>query len=262
MVARTDLTRDPRILSGLLLARRGQAYFSRKLNELSDAEFDEPSLLPDWSRRHVIAHVGLNARALTRLTEWAATGTETPMYSSPTERNDEIAVAATLPPQALRNLSDHAAIHLNVEWRDLQPEAWSNEVRTIMGRVVPVSETVWMRTREVWIHAVDLGNGATFRDFPPELLDALLADVQASWARRADAEGLPRFVLAPDDRPSTGDGTRATTSSDAGAEAVGNAETIVLSGPAFALAQWATGRGGSGVSVSSGGEVPAPLRWL
>src|SRR5690606_1903973 len=89
MVARIDKTRDPELLAGLLLARRGTAYFERKLAELSDDDFDGPSLLPGWDRRHVIAHVGYNARALTHLTEWAATGVETPMYPTPEARNAE-----------------------------------------------------------------------------------------------------------------------------------------------------------------------------
>nr|WP_228508126.1 maleylpyruvate isomerase family mycothiol-dependent enzyme [Herbiconiux sp. VKM Ac-1786] len=233
----------------MLLARRGQAYYSRKLAELGDAEFDEPSLLPGWDRRHVIAHVGLNARAITRLTEWAATGVETPMYESPTQRAEEIDVAATLPPQALRNLSDHAAIHLSVEWRDLPDAAWSNEVRTALGRLVPVSETVWMRTREVWIHAVDLGSGGSFRDFPPGLVDALLDDVARSWDRRRVQEGLPVYAFAPTDRP--------------GREAVPTApEAIVLTGTAAQLASWATGRNAVGVERAGGGELPEPPRWL
>lgn len=59
-------------------------------------------------------------------------------------------------PNALRNLTDHAAVHLNVEWRDLPDEKWSNLVKTAQGRTVPASETAWMRTREVWLHAVTL----------------------------------------------------------------------------------------------------------
>ena len=97
MVARTDNVTDPSITAALLLARRGQAYFSRKLNELSDSEFDEPCRLDGWNRRQLIAHVGLNARALTRLVEWARTGIETPMYTSPQQRTEEIEFAATLP---------------------------------------------------------------------------------------------------------------------------------------------------------------------
>ncbi|MDQ2624405.1 MAG: maleylpyruvate isomerase family mycothiol-dependent enzyme, partial [Actinomycetota bacterium] len=119
MGARTDRTSDPRILEALLHARRGQAYFSRKLAELRNDELDGPSLLAGWSRRHVVAHVGLNARALTRLTEWAATGVETPMYDSPGARDADIEFSATLPDRALRHLAAHAAVHLDVEWRDL-----------------------------------------------------------------------------------------------------------------------------------------------
>jgi maleylpyruvate isomerase len=247
MPARVDKVTDPALAAGLLLARRGQAYFSRALMELSDDELGEPSLLAGWTRRHVIAHVGLNARALTRLTEWAATGVETPMYDSPQQRGEEIAFASTLPAQALRNLSDHAAVHLTVEWRDLDDAAWQAEVRTAQGRVVPVAETVWMRTREVWIHAVDLANGASFLDFPAELVDRLLADIGANWQRRRAAETLPLIRFDATDRP------------DADPF---EPDAVVLRGPAARLAQWAAGRGAHGIELVGGGEVPAPPRWL
>lgn len=42
MPARTDRTTDPALRAGLLLARRGQAYFSRQLNELANDELDAP----------------------------------------------------------------------------------------------------------------------------------------------------------------------------------------------------------------------------
>jgi maleylpyruvate isomerase len=243
VAGRTDRTTDPRILESLLLARRGQAYFSRKLNELRNDELDAPSLVSGWSRRHVVAHVGLNARALTRLTEWAATGVETPMYASREERDEEIELGATLPARALRNLSAHAAVHLNVEWRDLTDDAWRAQVRTAQGRVVPASETVWMRTREVWVHAVDLDNGGSFRHFPAELVDGLLADVLRIWRSRPGAE-VP--VLEATDRPATtADGS------------------VRVCGRAADLARWATGRGGSGLlTMSDGSPVPAPPRWL
>ena len=260
MAARTDLVTDPEVIEGLLLARRGQAYYSRALSRLSDADFDGPSLLAGWDRRHLIAHVGLNARALTRLVEWAATGVETPMYASATQRAEEIDFSATLPVQALRNLSDHAAIHLTVEWRDLPDEAWSREVRTAQGRTVPVSETVWMRTREVWIHAVDLDAGARFEDFPPELLDRILVDVTGSWARRREAEGLPRFVLEATDRAThTPAGPHAAGPQAAGSDAAGS---ITVRGSSAALARWATGRGSAGVTTADGEPAPAAPRWL
>ncbi len=255
MAGRTDKTTDPQLLASLLLARRGQAYFSRKLNELRNDELDAPSLVPGWTRRHVVAHVGLNARALTRLTEWAATGVETPMYASREERDAEIEYGATLPARALRNLSAHAAVHLNVEWRDLSDDAWNAQVRTAQGRLVPASETVWMRTREVWVHAVDLDNGASFRQLPAELVDALLADVTRTWRARADAEGFVVPLLEPTDRPAAvGEG---------GARQDGDERRPHLRGRAADLAQWATGRGGGSLlTAADGAPVPPPPRWL
>lgn len=250
MAARTDLATDPSLLQGLLVARRGQAYFSRKLNELSDAELDGDSLLPGWSRRYVIAHVGLNARAITRLTEWARTGIETPMYDSKEQRDEEIALAATLPARALRHLSDHAAVHLNVEWRDLTDESWSADVRTIMGRTVPASETVWMRAREVWIHAVDLANHGSFDDFPDDFLRPLLDDVVGSWSKRRAAESLPNIELIE----AGGTGAWAVDGS--------HARDLTVMGDLPALARWATGRGVRGVSADDGDVLPPAPRWL
>ncbi|WP_339857155.1 maleylpyruvate isomerase N-terminal domain-containing protein [uncultured Nisaea sp.] len=117
----------------LVLARRGTAYFARKLNELVDRDLDAPSLVPGWTRRHLVAHVGYHARALTRLADWGRTGVETPMHASAAERDAEIDLGATLPAQALRHLFTHSAVHLNVVWRDLEDAQWDAVVRTLEG---------------------------------------------------------------------------------------------------------------------------------
>ena len=187
MVARHDLSTDPALATALLTVRRGTAFWGRVLDALPDDALDGPSLLPGWSRRHVVAHVGYNARAITRLVSWAHTGVETPMYASPEQRAAEIDEGATQPARALRHLSEHAAITLDVEWRDTPDAVWAREVRTAQGRVVPLTETVWMRTREVWLHAVDLSAGlvpgATVSTIPADVLARLLSDVTAAWAR-------------------------------------------------------------------------------
>ncbi|WP_127131180.1 maleylpyruvate isomerase family mycothiol-dependent enzyme [Georgenia sp. SYP-B2076] len=226
----------------LAWARRGTAYFARKLNELDDAALYEPSLLPGWTRAHLVAHVGYNARALTRLIEWARTGVETPMYASTAQRDAEIANGATLPARALRNLFAHAEVHLNVEWRDLTDAGWDAQVRTAQGRLVPARETAWMRTREVWVHAVDLGNGGSFADFPPDLQDELIEDVLRAWARREEKVDL---TVAPAGREPIVVGAGGPT----------------VSGTTADLAAWLTGRGGRGLT-SSTGEVPEIPRWF
>jgi maleylpyruvate isomerase len=252
MVVRQDQTTDPQLLDGLLQARRGTAFFARKLNELSDDDLDGPSLLPGWTRRHVAAHIGYNARAISRLVEWAATGVETPMYASTEVRDHEIQFGATLSPVALRNLFDHSAVHLNVEWRDLPEDAWHSKVRTIQGRLVAGEETVWMRTREVWVHAVDLDNGASFFDIPEPVLVRLLEDITGAWRNRGSDAGLLIHVEGQETGHSFGD-----SFADA---------PVVISGPLAGVVRWATGRGTSGVAATQDGarlaKVPAAPKWI
>lgn len=172
-------------------ARRGTAYFARKLNELSDADLSAPSRVPGWSRRHVIACTAYHARMLTRITTGARTGLPAPAYAAPGQRMAEIADGATLPAGALRHLADHAAVHLNVEWRDLPAEAWD---RPLPFAGVPTARaTALIRARQVWLRALDLRNGADPQDFPRDLLAALLPAA-------TDAEDLPalaRHMLVP-----------------------------------------------------------------
>ena len=121
--------------------------------------------------------MGYKAGAISRLVESAATGVENPMYPSVEVRNHEIDFGATLSPIAERNLFDHSAVHLNAEWRDLRADSWHHKVQTVQGRVVPAEETVWMRTREVWVHAAGLNKGASFKDIPAPVLARLLMDI-------------------------------------------------------------------------------------
>ncbi|UKA51648.1 maleylpyruvate isomerase family mycothiol-dependent enzyme [Arthrobacter sp. FW305-123] len=249
MAARHDLTTDPGLQEDLLQARRGTAFFARKLNELTDSELDGGTRLPGWARRLVVAHVGYNARAIARLVEWAATGVETPMYPSPEARNQEINFGATLSPIALRNLFDHSAVHLSVEWRDLPDANWTKEVRTAQGRIVPVSETVWMRTREVWIHAVDLNNGAVFSDVPSSVLERLLRDITGAWKSRGTDAGL---LITVDNTELTFGDTAAPN-------------PTIITGPLPAVVEWATGRGITGVTAGgplANGTTPAAPSWI
>ncbi|WP_411374438.1 maleylpyruvate isomerase family mycothiol-dependent enzyme [Arthrobacter sp. MPF02] len=250
MVARHDQATDPRLQEDLLQARRGTAFFARKLNELSDAELDGDSLLPGWTRRHIVAHVGYNARAIARLVEWAATGVETPMYSSPEVRNHEIEFGATLAPIALRHLFDHSAVHLNVEWRDLPADAWHHRVETAQGRIVPAEETVWMRTREVWLHAVDLDNGATFSDIPAPVLERLLKDITGAWHTRGTDTGLVVQI----------------TGTDLAFGDTSAANPTIITGPLPAVAEWAAGRGSHGIhatgTATTDDIAPAAPKWI
>ncbi|TQC44925.1 maleylpyruvate isomerase family mycothiol-dependent enzyme [Rhodococcus sp. WS4] len=228
----------------LLIARRGTAYFAQRLAELPDEQLSEPTGLAGWSRAHLLAHVGYNAAALCRLLDWAASGVETPMYASPEQRGREIAEGATLSVVALRNLFDHTVARLDEKWRNLPASAWEAHVRTAQGRTVPVSETAWMRTREVWIHAVDLGNGGRFGDFPDVVLESLLTDIVGAWKKKdlggglvLEINGAAPIAVSPE-----------------------SPITTKISGPRSAVVRWAAGRGAVGVALD--GDIGEPPRWL
>lgn len=185
----------------LLLARRGTAYFARKLNELSDGALDAPSRVPGWSRRHVIAHVGYHARGLARLVEAARNGAAEESMAEPENQIEDVEFGATLPAHALRYLFQHSSIHLNVEWRDLSVNGWRGSVRSLNGELVAIRKTPWMRAREIWIRAVDLDNEGTFSHFPDAFLDTLLEDIVERWTN--DPFRSPGLILTPTDRENT-----------------------------------------------------------
>lgn len=224
------------------IAREGTAYFAQRLVELSDADLSGPTLLDGWTRKHLVAHVAYNAAALCRILDWAATGIETPMYESTEQRAREIEEGAALSASSLRNRFTHNATQLDEKWRSLPDRAWDAEVRTAQGRMVPASETAWMRSREVWIHAVDLGNGGRFEDFPHVVLDSLLDDIVGMWRRKGEGAGLVlevtdrRFVVVQDEPV-----------------------TDTVAGPLAAVVRWASGRGSAGLAAGSDLQPP---RWL
>lgn len=179
----------------LALARLGTAYFARKLNELPDAALGAPSLVPGWSRRHVIASIGFQARALARLVEAARERRAEEILHEPEAQNEDVDFGATLPDHALRYLFHHSEVHLNVEWRDLDAAGWEASVRTLDGSNVAVAQTPWMRATEIWLGAVDLANGGSSRDFPPQLIAHLLAEAGGRALRQGQSAPIGRNRL-------------------------------------------------------------------
>ena len=162
--ARYDAENAP--AKDLLLARRGAAFFARKLNELSDADFDAPSRRDGWSRRHLVADVSYRGRTMALALKQLREGlTEEEAAWVP-----DVKLATTLPVRALRFLYAHSDVHLSVEFRDMSPTDWERKVMVGEGKPIPVRETPLMRARDVWLGAVNLGNGARIADLPAGIL--------------------------------------------------------------------------------------------
>ncbi|MFM9859481.1 maleylpyruvate isomerase family mycothiol-dependent enzyme [Pseudoxanthobacter sp. M-2] len=233
--ARHDAPEAP--AEALLWARLGTACVARLLNELPDAALYAPSAVPGWTRAHVVARLGYQARALACLAEGAASGAMQPMHASEEARRVEIENGASLPARALRHLVSHAAAHLDVEWRDLSGPAWDAPLTLPDGSVIATRDTPWLRARALWLGAVDLDAGGSLRDAPEGFLDRLLAEAAATW------QGPDRTLIATD------------RASPIRLGAGGSA----IRGRAADLARWITGRGPPAGPAAPGLSHEEPL---
>ncbi len=154
-------------------ARRGTAYFARLLNNLTDAELDQPSALPGLTRSHVIAHIGYQARMLSEVIAWVREGHGGPYPKDLVVREDDVTLGASLPARALRFLFNHSEVHLNVEWRDLADGGWNASVEDEAGRRIFLRDTPEIRARALWQHAMHLKAGGRPADIPAPLRDSV-----------------------------------------------------------------------------------------
>lgn len=223
----------------------GSGLLETAMNEFSDEELDEPSLLPGWSRKYLLGHVAGNAQALLNLVTWARTGIETPMYASSEARDAGIAQAAALPPDQLRQLVQDSVAVLELAMDGLTAGEWSNEVRTAQGRTLSADQIPWLRAREVLLHAVDLNGSVTTADLPATFLVALITDIAAK--RSVDANGPALVLSEPGGRTwvVAGDGDPAT-----------------ISGSLPAITSYLAGREPLTGLDSSTGELPTLPRWI
>ncbi|MEU0314814.1 maleylpyruvate isomerase family mycothiol-dependent enzyme [Nocardioides sp. NPDC006273] len=164
----------------------GTALLTDGIDRLDSADFDGDSQLPGWTRKHLIGHVAANSEALGNLISWAETGVEKRMYASPEQRNADIEAAATRPADELRAWCLSGAGELEEAMDRLTPEQWEHEVITAQLVTRKAGDVPWMRAREVFVHAVDLGVGITFADLPDDFLFALADEIRTKRALSDD----------------------------------------------------------------------------
>lgn len=169
----------------------------RSIADLSDEQARADSLLPGWSRGHVLTHVARNADAMVNLATWARTGEVTPMYPSRSERDAVIQEQAGRPAGAL--VADIEASHeqMLAALEALTPEQWEAPIRygaadtSGHGSDIPV-----MRRTEVEVHHVDLALDYTLAHWPEDFVESLLERTVADFSAR---ESPPGCVLVGND---------------------------------------------------------------
>jgi maleylpyruvate isomerase len=171
---------------------------------LTDDAVREPSLLPGWTRGHVLAHLADAARARTRVVEHGLRGEVVAMWA--TGERDMI-IDAT----AGRTAAEHRAA----------VAAQAEALERVWSRVEDwpaFAPAVYTRWREVWIHLVDIDAGIGPADWPEDF-----ADHAVGFLRERIPAGTSLTVT---------DVPREHTKATAG-----------VAGPIRDLAAWLTGRG-------------------
>jgi maleylpyruvate isomerase len=214
---------------------------------LSPEAVQGPSLMPGWTRGHVLTHVARNADAITNLVLAARTGDGRPMYAGgPEGREAAIQAGASRHLGDLRLDLDESAERLLAAFADGFPAAArSREVTMLRGATAYGWEIPLIRIREVEVHHVDLAAGYT------------TADWGAAFAART-LDQLAPFFRSARECPV---GTLVATDSEARWEVA--ADGPELAGPVTELAAWLVGRSpGDGLAVRPAGAVPLAPRWV
>ena len=227
------------------LVEEQTALLLATVDAMSEADLAAPSVLPDWSRGHILGHIAGNAEGLGRRARSVIDGVPRAMYESPQTRDGDIAWRSG------RSLAEHrlalVATHEDAmrDFAGLPSARSGEEVELRGGLVIRMGDFTLLRLQEVCIHHSDLATQSyTWMDWPDEL---------SAWA-------LPRAVhmfASRGDFPVNwveGDGQRLVVTSADGPGLVGSGTEVLA---------WITGRApGAGLTPVGLGDVPVAPKWL
>lgn len=196
----------------------------------TDADVKEPSVLPGWTRGHVLTHIARNADGIAATLAGALRGEVVPRYPRGSAGRD-----ADIEAGAARG-----AVELIADVRDS-----ADRLDRVFGAVADVSgwdliteqdrpAHTWLnaRWREVEIHRADLRGAYGAAGWPATFVGYLLPRLAAEVAPRAEAP--LRIEVAHEASTTTGLGGTVWTS--------GDTDGVVVRGPDWALLAWLTGR--------------------
>jgi maleylpyruvate isomerase len=235
--------------TGLEHVARATEHLLDTAQDITGAQAAAPSLLPGWTRGHVLTHLARNADGLSNLLTWARTGEETPMYASQEARDADIQTGAGRPAAELLDDLRSASERFAEATRTMPADAWSAEVRRRVGKPFPAIRVLWFRLQEVQIHHVDLDAGFTPAHWPADFVARCLDEVARHFGRREDFPALGLHAEDTDRRFELHAGPDGQTGP-------------TIAGPGPALLAWLIGRSsGDGLDVEPDGPLPALPAW-
>src|SRR5450755_1573925 len=107
---------------------------------ITEPDLRAPSLLPGWTRAHVLAHVARNADAMRNLLAGARSGQNRPAYASAEARDADIETGARMNAKDLADDLAEAAMAFRTVVTQLPDDAWRFRVRMMDSRPFPAAD--------------------------------------------------------------------------------------------------------------------------
>ena len=147
---------------------------------LPDSELRAPSLLPGWTRAHVLAHVARSADAMRNLLIGVRSGQDREAYPSAQAREDGIGEGAAARAEDLMADLAGSAMALRAMVRQLPDQAWQVPVRMLDSAPFPAVGLLTRRLVEVELHHTDLAVGYSPADWGAAFASMGLAEPMRS----------------------------------------------------------------------------------
>ena len=195
----------------------------------SDADVREPSVLPGWTRGHVLTHIARNADAIGRTFAGALRGEVVARYpDGPAGRGADIeAGAGRSAVELLADVRDSAERLDRLCGALTDASAWD---RPVDGDR-PASGWIRGRWNEVEVHRADLGGSYGAADWPASFVGYLLPRLAGRVGARS--EQALRIEVAREGSTTTDLGGTVWTS---------GRDAVTVRGPDWALLAWLAGR--------------------
>ncbi len=237
------MTIDPEIAAQIEALHLSDQRAIRSVDSLSDAAWAEPSLLPGWTRAHVVAHLALNAEGFARALKGVLDDEVVPVYPSNESRDAEIEELAADDISEIRDRYFGATHHFRTLAGALDEDHWTGTIlRLPTGPEWPTRSLVPVRRQEVEVHHADLGVAYTHLNWPPDFSRWLLNRTTATHAESPDSADFAIRAFDLDETWEVG------------------ASTSEITGSAADLAWWLIGRG-TGEGLSPAGNLPTIGSW-
>ena len=202
--------------------------------DLDDATARGDSVLPGWSRGHVITHIANFSEAMARQVEEALQGRLVEVYDGGRPARDAaIEAGADRPAAELRTHLNQAVGALLASWDKVGPTDWPLPILHRNSNLSAGLQATW---REVTIHTSDLGLAFTAADWSDDFCLHLL-----DFLRPRTPDDVHLVLKSP------------TVTWDNGA-----GETVILEGALTDLTAWYAGRPTPGPIT---GPLPDLLPW-